>query len=56
MKSPRVKVGAREARHISETMTRLLSPREAICKMCEMSQMGNLEHLRKDGLSQAVQP
>lgn len=50
MNSLRVKGGVREARHISEAMTRLLSPKEAICEMCEMPQIGNLEHLRKDGL------
>ena len=50
MKSLQVKGGVREARHISEAMTRLLSLKEAICEMCEISQIGNLEHLRKDGL------
>ena len=44
----RVKGVVREARHISEAMTRLFSPKEAICEMCEMSQIGNLKHLRKD--------
>ena len=36
----RVKGVVREARHISEAMTRLFSPKEAICEMCEMSQIG----------------
>ena len=59
MKSLRLRSGLREARHISEAMTNLLSLKEAICEMCDMSQIGNLEHLRKDGrtlkFSQAVQ-